>query len=890
MTRVLLRLSLALYPRSFRREFADEMAKVLTDRWALTRAKRGNWALVGLMARDVPDLLRHAVIEHTNQRATSVRTRHGGKRSARGSGHMFEQLARDIWYAVRSLARARGFTATVVGTLALGIGANTAIFSVVHAVLLTPPPYESPAELAMVWEQFLPRNRTQNVLSPRNFRAWQEQNEVFSGIAAMFERGRNLTGEGDPQVVSVGFVSTNLFEILGVRPLLGRVLRPEEMDPTNSRVVVLEFGFWQRQFGGDPGVLGRTITLQDASYQIVGVMPEGFDFPSEPDMWSPAALSASEWESTGRFLIAVARLRPGTTVLQAQAAMDRLGVRLRERWPTANDGWGINLVPLQEQVAGPIRPALLVLLGAVGVVLLIACANVANLLLGRAAVRGKEIAIRSALGAGRRRLVRQLLTESAVLTAAALGVGLVVAFGAVSVLVTFGPSDIPRLDDIALNGRVLGFTLAVAGFTGMGFGLMPALHLSKPDVQSTLKVGGKTSAGHGSHRLRGLLVVSEISLALVLLVGAGLLIRSFQRMLDVELGFEPAQVLSLEVQLPGSRYPNPTQRVVFFNEVIDRIEGLPQVQAASAINFLPLDGMGAATSFIVDELPVPGPADWPVADVRAVHHDYFATMGIMALQGRVFDGAERADAQLFPIVISKSMADRFWPNANPLGKTITMPWNGLMHGEVIGVVADVRHTGLETAPRSKIYWSHQQFLYNFMSFVVRTNVDPMSVLPAVQEQLWALDPQLPVSDVRTMDERLGSTYHQRRFNMWLLGGFAAVALILACVGIYGVMSYAVAQRTHELGLRIALGATPGEVLRIVVGKGLALTLAAVAVGLVAAFGVTRTMSSLLFQVDALDPLTFVSVAVLLSGVAVAACWMPARKATRVDPMIALRTE
>jgi putative ABC transport system permease protein len=803
---------------------------------------------------------------------------------------MLEQLGRDIRYAVRTLARAPGFTATVVGTLALGIGANTAIFSVVHAVLLTPPPYESPDELVMVWEQFLPRNRTQNVISPRNFGAWQEQNEVFSGIAAMFERGRNLTGEGDPQVVSVGFVSTNLFEILGVRPLLGRVLMPEEMDPANSRVVVLDFGFWQRQFGGDPGVLGRTITLQDASYQIVGVMPEGFDFPSEPDMWSPAPLSNSDWESTGRFLIAVARLRPGTTVLQAQAGMDALAVQLRERWPTANDGWGINLVPLQEQEAGGIRPALLVLLGAVGVVLLIACANVANLLLGRAAVRGKEIAIRSALGAGRRRLMRQLLTESAVLTTVALGVGLVVAFGAVSALVTFGPSDIPRLDAIALNGRVLGFTLAVAGLTGLGFGLMPALHLSKPDVQSTLKVGGKTSTGSGGHRLRGLLVVAEISLALVLLVGAGLLIRSFQRMLDVELGFEPDRMLSLEVQLPGSRYPNPTQRVLFFNEVIDRIEGLPQVQAASAVNFLPLDGMGAATSFTVDELPIPAPADRPTADVRAVHHDFFSTMGIAVLQGRVFDGSERADSELFPIVISKSMADRFWPNVSPLGKTITMPWNGLMHGEVIGVVADVRHMGLETAPRSKIYWSHQQFLYGFMSFVVRTDVEPMSVVPAVQGQLWALDPQLPVSDVRTMDERLGATYAQRRFNMWLLGGFAAVALILACVGIYGVMSYAVAQRTHELGLRIALGATPGEVLRIVVGKGLALTLGAVAVGLVVAFGVTRTMASLLFQVDALDPLTFASVAVLLTGVAVVACWMPARKATRVDPMVALRTE
>ena len=890
MTRLLIRWLLAIYPPGFREEFAGEMTSVFLDRCARAKAGRGRWGVLTHLAREIPDIITQAIVERSGLRAAAgppVRRDRGRKG---GGVNVFENIARDIRYAVRTLAKAPAFTLTVVGTLALGIGANTAIFSVVHAVLLTPPPYDSPDELVMVWESFAARGRTRNVLSPRNFSAWREENEVFSGIAAMFKSGRNLTGEGDPQVVSVAFVSGDFFEILGVPPLLGRGFAPEEMDPATATVTVLEYGFWQRQFGGDTEVIGRTIVLQDNSVEIVGVMPQGFDFPSEPDMWSPLALQQRQWEGTGRFLTTIARVRPVMTIQQAQAGMDALAAALRERYPDANDGWGINVVPLQEQVSGGIRPALLVLLGAVAAVLLIACANVANLLLGRAAVRGKEMAIRVALGARRRRLVGQLLTESAVLTSAAMLVGLFVAFVAVRALVAFGPADIPRLDAIGLEGPVLAFALGIAAATAMAFGLVPALHLSKSDAQTQLKEGGKTSAVSGGQRLRGLLVVTEIASAMVLLIGAGLLVRSFQRLLDVDVGFNSDQVLSVEVQLPSARYPNPTQRVVFFNEAVSRMAGLPQVASASLINFLPLDGLGSATSFLVDELPVPARADWPVADVRAVHHDYFATMGIPLIRGRVFDGTEREDAEVLPIVISKSMADRFWSDENPLGKTITMPWNGLMHGEVIGVVGDVLHSGLASTPRSKIYWSHQQFLYNFTSFVVRSNGDPMDVLPAVQEQVWALDPQLPVSDVRTMEERLGASHAQRRFTMLLLGAFAGVAVILACVGIYGVISYAVSQQMHELGLRIALGARPGDVLRLVVGKGLVLTVGAVAIGLIAAFGLTRTMSSLLFQVSSLDPLTFSGVAVLLTGVAIAACWLPARRATKVDPMVALRTE
>ncbi len=889
MARLLIQWLLAFYPAGFREEFAGEMTSVFLDRCARARAGRGPWGVLTLLAREIPNIIKQAIVERSGLGSG------GGRRVRRDRKrkgvNVFESIGRDIFYAVRTFAKAPAFTLTVVGTLALGIGANTAIFSVVHAVLLTPPPYDTPDELVMVWESFPARGYTRNVLSPRNFRAWREENEVFSGMAAMFERSLNLTGEGDPQVVSVAFVSTDLFEILGVRPLLGRRFAPEEISRATGYVAILEFGFWQRQFGGDTEVIGRTIVLQDNSVEVVGVMPQGFDFPSEPDMWSPMPLEDRQWENTGRFLTSIARVRPELTVQQAQAGMDAMAAALRERYPDANDGWGINVVPLHEQVTGGVRPALLVLLGAVAAVLLIACANVANLLLGRAAARGKEMAIRIALGAGRGRLVGQLLTESAVLTSAAMLAGLLVAFVAVRALVAFGPADIPRLEAIGLEGPVLVFALAIAAFTGMAFGLVPALHLSKSDTQSQLKEGGKTSAISGGQRVRGLLVVTEIALAMVLLIGAGLLVRSFQRLLDVDVGFDPNQVLSLEVQLPGARYPNSTAQVGFFNEAVFRMGLLRQVESASLISFLPLDGIGAGTDFLIDELPVPSArGDWPSANVRAVHHDYFATMRIPVLRGRVFDGTEREDAEVFPIVINKSMADRFWRDENPLGKTITMPWGDLMHGEVIGVVGNVLHQGLASTPRPKIYWSHHQFPYNFTSFVIRTNVDPLDALPMIQRQVWALDPHLPLSDIRTMGERLGASHAQRRFNVLLLGAFAAVAVILACVGIYGVISYAVSQRMHELGLRMALGATPADVLRLVVGQGLALTGAAVAIGLVTAFAVTRTMSSLLFQVSSLDPLTFSGVAILLSGVAIAACWLPARRATKVDPMVALRTE
>ena len=888
MTQHPLRWLVLLFPAAFRREFAGEMNQVLGERFLSLRTRRGGWGAVVFFAQEAPNLLKHAFVQRFRPSPGS-----GGRRAGKHpkGEHVIETLVRDLRYAARTFLQRPGFTAIIVLTLGLGIGANTAIFSVVNAVLLTPPPYESPEELVMVWEHNFVRN-PRNVINAQNFTAWDERNDVFQSMAAFAGRSRNLTGRDEPRRVRIAFVSTGLFELLGVVPRLGRSFRPEEIEPGNNYVVVLSAAFWQQEFGGDSTVLGQSVILNDRSHEIVGVMPEAFGFPNDQDMWSPLALGPAWRASGGRSFLAIARLNPGVSVERAQVAMDAIGTQLAEERPDFNTGWGVNLVALHEQIAGGIRPALMVMLGAVVLVLLIACANVANLLLSRAAGRGKEIAVRVALGADRGRLMRQLLTESALLTAISLGLGLVLTMGALRALTALGPAGLPGADTIALNVPVLVFALVLGAFTGMAFGLLPALHVSKTDVQSVLKEGAKSADGGArGQRLRSLLVVTEMALAIVLLVGAGLLIRSFQQLLDVDVGFNPHGVLSAEVSLPGARYTNASQQRAFFEDVTERLAELPQVQSASVINFLPLDGLGAATSFTADDRPPPAQGESPVADVRAVQHDYFATMQIPVLLGRVFDGREREDAQLLPIVISQAMADRLWPDQSPLGKTISMPWDDVMHGEVIGVVADVRHMGLETAPRSKIYWSHRQFPdASFKTFVVRTAGDPRSIIGAVQAQVWAADGQLPVSDIRTMDDRLGSSTAQRRFNMLLLTAFAGVALLLACVGIYGVMSYSVAQQARELGLRMALGARPGVILRSVVGKGMALAGVAVVIGLAASVGVTRAMTSLLFQVDTLDPGTFVVVGVILAGVALVACWLPARRATKVDPMMALRSE
>ncbi|MCZ6918387.1 MAG: ABC transporter permease [Gemmatimonadetes bacterium] len=889
MTRHPLRWLVLLFPAAFRRQFAGEMNQVLGERYVRARTHRGWWGAVMFFAREAPNLIRHALMQRFRP-APAGNRRRGSSNHRRGEP-VIENLLKDMRYAARTFTRAPGFTAVIVLTLGLGIGANTAIFSVVNAVLLTPPPYESPHELVMVWEHNFVRNRARNVINAQNFTAWDERNDVFQSMAAMAGRSRNLTGRDEPRRVRVAFVSTGLFDLLGVVPQLGRSFRPEEIEPGNNFVVVLGAAFWRQEFGGDSTVIGQSVILNDQSHEIIGVMPESFGFPNDQDMWSPLALGPVWRSSGGRSFTAIARLKPDVSVQRAQVAMDAIAAQLIEQRPGFNTGWGINLVPLHEQIAGGIRPALMVLLGAVVLVLLIACANVANLLLSRAAARGKEFAVRVALGADRGRLLRQLLTESALLTAISLGLGLFVAMAALRTLAVFGPAGLPGADAIALNVPVLGFALALGAFTGMAFGLLPALHVSKTDVQSLLKEGGRsTDGGARGQRLRSLLVVTEMTLAIVLLVGAGLLIRSFQRLLEVDVGFNADGVLSAEVSLPGARYPNTSQQIAFFEDVVEQLVQLPQVESASAINFLPLDGLGAATSFTADDRPPPAQGESPVADVRAVHHDFFATMQIPVLQGRVFDGRERGDAELLPIVISKSMADRLWPDQSPLGKMISMPWDGVMHGEVIGVVGDVRHMGLETSPRSKIYWSHRQFPYSFMTFVVRTTAEPRSIIGAVQSQVWAADGQLPVWDIRTMNDRMGSSTAQRRFNMLMLAAFAGVALLLACVGIYGVMSYSVAQQSRELGLRMALGARPGVILRSVVGKGMLLAMAALVLGLAAAVGVTRAMTSLLFQVDALDPGTLVVAALILTGVALVACWLPARRATQVDPMVALRSE
>jgi putative ABC transport system permease protein len=595
---------------------------------------------------------------------------------------------------------------------------------------------------------------------------------------------------------------------------------------------------------------------------------------------------------SGRYLRAVARLKPGVGLSQARAEMELIAGRLEQSYRDFNAGWGANVFLLQEEVVGDIRPALLVLLGAVGFVLLIACANVANLLLARAATRQKELALRTALGASRGRLIRQLLNESLLLGVIGGTAGLFLAYWAIELLIKFNPGNIPRLEEVALDGRVLAFTLAVSVLTGLIFGAVPAFQASKPDLNESLKEGGRSSAGGAGHRrVRSIFVVSEVALALVLLVGAGLMIRSFIKLSQVDPGFNPDNLLTARVLLPGSKYGDNPKRAAFFQQAVERIETIPGVQAAGAISWLPLVGLGSATSFWVDGRPEPPPGEKPVTDVRVITPGFFAAMGIPLIKGRIFDEHDTAQSPRV-LIINETLAREFFPDEDPIGKRLIISWDRpALPDEIIGVVGDVRLTGVDGQVRPAIYWPHaRQSSYSAMAFAVRTTSDPLAVAGSFVSEIRAIDPEQPVADIRTMEEVVSTSISRPRFNMLLLGLFAGVALVLSAVGIYGVMAYSVNQRTHEIGIRMALGARSTDVLRLIVGQGMVLALAGVAVGLAGAFFLTGLMASLLFGVTATDPWTFAGISLLLAGVAFLACYIPARRATKVDPMVALRYE
>ncbi|HEY0003690.1 MAG TPA: ABC transporter permease [Pyrinomonadaceae bacterium] len=809
-------------------------------------------------------------------------------------------LLQDVRYGFRMLWSRPGFSIVAIITLALGIGANTAIFSVVNAVLIRPLSFKSPERLVMVWEHNRPRAIERNVINPANFMDWQEQNSVLEEMAAFYDAPFNLTGVDDPEELPGQVVTTNYFHVLGVQPLMGREFAPDENQAGKDQVAILSYGLWQRRFGSNPAIIGQKVLLNGQPQTVVGVMPPDFNLfiknssftGKKATIWQPLTVTENTRIRRGRFMSAIARLKPGVTLEQAQAEMDRIAANLEQQYPDFNKGWGIRLVPLQQQLVGEIRPALLVLLCAVGLVLLIACANVANLLLARAVTREKEIAIRSALGAARFRIIRQLLTESLLLALLGGVLGLLLAMWGVDLLVALSPPNLLPLGGTGVSLRILGFTLVVSLLTGIIFGLAPALQISRPDLNESLKTGGKgTAGGTARQRVRNTLVVVEVALALLLLTGSGLLIRSLVRLQSVNPGFDAANVLTARVLLPNSKYGEEHQRVAFFRELLERVERIPGVRSAGAISFLPLTGPGAATSFRIEGRPEPPPGEKLTLDVRVVDQNYFRTMSIPLLKGRNFNAREMNEAA-HVVIINEALARKHFPGEDPIGKRLTINMKGPENApsEIIGVVGDVKHAGLDIEPRGMSYWPHAELAYPFMTLVIRTETDPQGIASSVQREVRAMDKDQPLADVRTMETVLADSVARARFSTLLLSIFAGVALLLSAVGIYGVMAYSVSQRTHEIGIRMALGAQARDILRLVVRQGMLLVLLGVVIGLGASFALTRFMKSLLFGIEAHDPLTLLSVSLILAAIALLACLIPAHRATKVDPMIALHYE
>ena len=808
-----------------------------------------------------------------------------------------ETLLQDIRYALRVLSKRPAFTVVAVATLALGIGANTAIFSVVSAVLLRPLPYAQPERLVALWETSAQAGRemnNRNEVAMGNFLDWRMKQSVFDGIAALTYANVNLTGVAEPERIQGAAVTTNLFQVLGVQPVTGRGFLTDEENPDSPRVVIISHELWQRRFGSDPDIVGKTLTLNGNQVSVVGIMPPAFvlEFPiaRQVEMWLPMRIAASNNDRQSHYLYVIGRVKQGVSLEQAQAGMNVLAGQLQEQYPKTNSDRGANVVPLQQQLVGNVQPYLRVLFAAVGFVLLIACANVASLLLARVTARHKEVAVRMAIGASRWRIVRQLLTESILLSTLGGLAGLLLAYWETDLLVALTPPEVPRLGEIGLHGPVFAWTLGVSIITGVLFGLAPALGASKPDLNESLKEGGRSTAGSGRSRMRNLLVVSEIALALVLLIGAGLMIRSFARLQRVSPGFEAKNLLTMNISLPRQKYQKNQQISAFFDQLFERIRSVPGVEVVAGIDPLPMSGNDGTTGFVVEGAPPRAVGDRPEVGERTATPDYFHAMRIPLLKGRAFSERDREDAPRV-VIINEALARSFWPDEEALGKRLGFRASDpqVWH-EVVGIVGNVKHRSLNADPKPELYFPYSQYPNNFMSLIVRTSSDPTNTIAEIRNQVLGVDPDQPVFDIKTMGERLSKTVATSRFVMLLLGVFAALAMILAAVGIYGVMAYTVSQRTHEIGVRMALGAGAPDVLKLVVGHGLKLVLAGVGIGVAAALALTRLMESLLFGVSATDPLTFAVISAVLTGVALAACFVPARRATKVDPMIALRYE
>jgi putative ABC transport system permease protein len=809
-------------------------------------------------------------------------------RDARGV-RWLEDLFQDLRFGARMLLKNPGFTLIAVLTLALGIGANTAIFSIVNGVLLKPLPYQQPDQLVQLWEA--PRLGAWGAASPGAFVDWKEQSTSFESLSLLLNINLNLTGEGEPERVSGVKMSANGLQIFRARPLLGRVFAPDEDQPGRDKIIVLTHSLWQRRFGGDTNIVGRSIQLSDQDYTVIGVLPPRFLPWDEPEFIIPSSVAPEDAnQRAAHWLNVIGRIKPGLTVEQARAEVNALSARLKPLYPGYKKNWVVNIAPMQELMTGDIKPTLLMLLGAVGFVLLIACGNVANLLLSRALARQREMAIRAALGASRWRVIRQLLTESVLLALIGASLGLLLASSIVDALSHLTAVSLPRIQEIRLDLRVLGFALCVSFLSGLTFGLAPAIQVSKTDLNEALKESGRGSQGNARNSVRNLLIVSEIALALILLVGAGLLLNSFFRLSNVPPGVNPKNALTMQVSLPDKKYPNTERRAAFYQQAIERIENITDVDIAGVTGTMPLAGWSSSTTFTITGRSGQ-PESGSMTDFEYCTSGYFQAAGIPLRAGRPFDQGDRPGAPRV-VLINETLARQYFPKEDPLGRVIHLDvFTGKIDEgwEIVGIVGDVRQRGQAQNARPCVY-KPQAFGGGGNEYlVIRTAGAPMAIAESVRKAILEVDPTQPVANIRTMEDVLGASVAQRRFIMIVLSGFAGASLLLAAIGLYGVIAYGVSQRTHEIGIRIAMGGQARDVLQLVIGHGMKLASIGVALGLIGSIALTRLLKTLLYDVSATDPTTFTLIALLILCVALLACWIPARRATKVDPMITLRS-
>ena len=799
----------------------------------------------------------------------------------------------DTRYAIRKLIKSPLFAAVAILALALGIGSTSVIFSLANAFLLRPLPYENPDQLVALWEVNPQQGWERNPVSYPNFYDWRTQSKSFDQMAAYDMLDYNLTGDDQPERLRGVRVSTDLFAMLGAKVASGRAFSTEEYEPGSDRVLILSHGIWQRRFGAAQDIVGRTLTLDGHSYTVVGVMPPSFQFPMfvPTDLWTPLALNASQEPRGGRFLGVLGRLKSGMTVDASRTELNTIARRIEQEYPNISAGWGVNVISMHDQLVERGRPALLVLLGAVGFVLLIACVNVANLMLARATGRKKEIALRMTLGASRWRLVKQLLTESLLLALLGGGLGFALSLIGIRLLVSRLPSEISSVRDVGLDPMVLGFTFAISVFTGILFGLVPALQASKPDLNATLKEGGKSSrSGLDRYHLRSVLVVAEVAMSLVLLIGAGLMIQSFLKLQEVKPGFDAENLLVVPITLPESTYPDPNHRATIFQQIVQRVGMLSGVQSVGASSIPPLSGRDRGSGFAVEGRPPMLRGEKLFGFLREITPNYFSTMRIPVVKGREFNDADRVNT-LWVAMINETAARSYFPNEDPLGKRVTFnPGPNAVWYTIVGVAGDVRHAGVAANPQPEFYGPYLQDPVPSMTLLIRTNADPSNLITAVRSEIRSANKDVPVADLRTMEQFIAESIARVRTTLLFLGLFATVALVLAVFGIYAFMSYTVSQRTYELGLRMALGAQQSQVLKLILGQGMKLVIIGIVVGLLAAIGLSQVMSSLLFGIGAFDIPTFIAIAILLCVVALAASFFPALRATKVDPIIALRVD